>query len=246
MSFDPIVQKSIAEQVAQRLLSMIRSGLLKPDQQLPPERELATMLGVGRPAVREAIRGLSLLGLLRIRQGEGTFVGSLQTRELLEPLEMIIDLNAGTLDALFDARLIIESGVAALAATNISEAELQSLNHSVQAEAELLNDPVAFAAADMAFHEAIIDACDNPFLQSIAGSLYFLGKKSRSITSRIPAVLERSLQDHRTILAALNARDPQAAARAMRTHLSGVRATYRDVAKTESDSDSSRESLINP
>ncbi len=51
MSFDPIVQKSISEQVAQRLLTMIRSGLLKPDQQLPPERELAAMLGVGRPAV---------------------------------------------------------------------------------------------------------------------------------------------------------------------------------------------------
>jgi DNA-binding FadR family transcriptional regulator len=73
---------------------MIRSGLLKPDQQLPPERELAAMLGVGHPAVREAIRGLALLGCC-IRQGEGTFVSSLETRELLEPLEMIIDLNPG-------------------------------------------------------------------------------------------------------------------------------------------------------
>jgi len=68
-------------------------------------------------------RGLALLGLLRIRQGEGTFVGSLEPRELLEPLEMIIDLNAGTLEALFDARLIIETGVAALAATRMAEAE---------------------------------------------------------------------------------------------------------------------------
>jgi len=236
MSFDPIVQKSIAEQVAQRLLSMIRGGLLKPDQQLPPERELATMLGVGRPAVREAIRGLSLLGLLRIRQGEGTFVGSLATRELLEPLEMIIDLNAGTLEALFDARLIIESGVAALAATQINDAELQRLNRNVDDEARLLGDPEAFAAADVEFHEAIIEACDNPFLQSIAGSLYLLGKKSRSITSRIPATLERSLQDHRAILAALNARDPQGAAEAMRAHLVQVRNAYRGAAKkTDTD-----------
>jgi GntR family transcriptional repressor for pyruvate dehydrogenase complex len=236
MSFDPIVQKSISEQVAQRLLTMIRSGLLKPDQQLPPERELAAMLGVGRPAVREAIRGLALLGLLRIRQGEGTFVSSLETRELLEPLEMIIDLNAGTLEALFDARLIIETGVAALAATRIDDAELDRLARNVEDEARLLADPAAFAAADVEFHEAIIDACDNPFLQSIAGSLYMLGKKSRSITSRIPATLERSLQDHREILVALKARDPQQAADAMRSHLIHVRDAYRGAAPSRDES----------
>lgn len=231
MSFDPIVQKSISEQVAQRLLMMIRSGLLKPDQQLPPERELASMLGVGRPAVREAIRGLSLLGLLRIRQGEGTFVGSLETRELLEPLEMIIDLNPGTLEALFDARLIIESGVASLAALHMSEETLSQLSRNIEDEARLLNDPEAFSAADVEFHEAIIDACDNPFLQSIAGSLYMLGKKSRLITSRIPASLENSLEDHKRILAALKARDSQGAADAMRKHLIGVRAVYRNAAR---------------
>ncbi|MCA1323147.1 FadR/GntR family transcriptional regulator [Herbaspirillum sp. alder98] len=236
MSFDPIVQKSISEQVAQRLLTMIRSGLLKPDQQLPPERELAAMLGVGRPAVREAIRGLALLGLLRIRQGEGTFVSSLETRELLEPLEMIIDLNPGTLEALFDARLIIETGVAALAATHMDDSELQRLVRNVEDEARLLSDPVAFAAADVEFHEAIIEACDNPFLQSIAGSLYMLGKKSRTITSRIPATLERSLQDHREILDALQARDPQRASDAMRSHLQHVRAAYRGAAPNKDES----------
>lgn len=226
MSFDPIVQKSISEQVAQRLLTMIRSGLLKPGQQLPPERELAAMLGVGRPAVREAIRGLALLGLLRIRQGEGTFVGKLDMRELLEPLELIIDLNAGTLEALFDARLIIETGVAALAATRMAEEELVRLSRNVEDEARLVSDPAAFSAADVEFHEAIIDACDNPFLQSIAGSLYVLGKKSRGITSQIPATLERSLQDHRDILAALKSRDAQRAADAMRAHLMRVRDAY--------------------
>jgi GntR family transcriptional repressor for pyruvate dehydrogenase complex len=236
MSFDPIVQKSISEQVAQRLLTMIRSGLLKPDQQLPPERELAAMLGVGRPAVREAIRGLALLGLLRIRQGEGTFVSSLETRELLEPLEMIIDLNPGTLEALFDARLIIETGVASLAATHMDESELQRLVRNVEDEARLLSDPVAFAAADVEFHEAIIEACNNPFLQSIAGSLYMLGKKSRTITSRIPATLERSLQDHREILDALQARDPQRASEAMRSHLLHVRAAYRGAAPNKDES----------
>jgi len=228
MSFNPIVQTSVSEQVAQRLLQMIRSGELKPSQQLPPERELAVMLGVGRPAVREAIRGLSLLGLLRIRQGEGTFVGTLHPRELMEPLEMVIDLNVGTLDALFDSRIIIESGVAALAAQHISDEQLAFLAATVEGESALTSDAATFAAADVAFHEAIIEACDNVFLQSIAGSLYVLGKKSRSITSQVPAVLERSLQDHRDILAALQARDSERASDAMRRHLTRVRSGYRE------------------
>lgn len=235
MSFDPIVQVSVSEQVAQQLLTMIRSGRLKPGEQLPPERELAAMLGVGRPAVREAIRGLALLGLLRIRQGEGTFVGTLETRELLEPLGMVIELNAGTLEALFDARLVIEPGVAALAASQISDAELARLHALVEDEQALLGDPETFSAADMAFHETIIDACDNPFLQSIANSLYLLGKKSRRVTSQVDGVLARSLQDHRDIMAALQARDPARAAEAMRRHLCRVRDAYAGrIASTDS------------
>ncbi|WP_374624661.1 FadR/GntR family transcriptional regulator [Pandoraea sp.] len=226
MSFDPIVQVSVSEQVAQRLLTMIRTGLLTPGQQLPPERDLASMLGVGRPAVREAIRGLALLGLLRIRQGEGTFVGSLEMRELLEPLELVIELNPGTLDALFDARLVIEPGVAALAATHMSDADIARLHSLVDDEQALLGDPETFSAADMAFHEAIVDACENPFLQSIANSLYLLGKKSRRVTSRVDGTLARSLQDHRGILNALAARDPGQAAQAMRRHLCRVRDAY--------------------
>jgi len=234
MSFAPIVQTSVSDQVAQRLLHMIRSGELKPSQQLPPERELAVLLGVGRPAVREAIRGLSLLGLLRIRQGEGTFVGTLHPRELMEPLEMVIDLNVGTLDALFDSRIIIESGVAALAAQHISDAQLAFLASTIEDESALTSDAATFAAADVAFHEAIIDACDNVFLQSIAGSLYVLGKKSRSITSQVPAVLKRSVQDHRDILAALQARSPARASAAMRHHLVRVRSGYREAAAATS------------
>ena len=166
----------------------------------------------------------------------GSFVSSLETRELLEPLEMIIDLNPGTLEALFDARLIIETGVAALAATHMEQAELDRLVRNVEDEARLLSDPAAFSAADVEFHEAIIEGCNNPFLQSVAGSLYMLGKKSRSITSRIPATLERSLQDHRDILDALKARDPQKASEAMRNHLMHVRDAYRSAGRNRDES----------
>lgn len=225
-SFDPIMQRSVAEQVAQRLLTMIRTGALQREQRLPPERELATLLGVGRPAVREAIRGLSLLGLLKIRQGEGTFVGSLSPRELLEPMERVIELNPGSLDALFDARIVLESSIAAFAAERISDSALRRLQDGMRDEAALLADPKVFAAADMAFHDAIIEACGNPYLQSMAASLHALGRRSRAITATIPMVPQRSVEDHRRIVDALAARSPERAAEAMRTHLTQVRDSY--------------------
>lgn len=230
MSFEPIIQQSVAERVARRLLAMIRAGQLKAGERLPPERELAILLGVGRPAVREAIRGLALLGLLKIRPGEGTFVGTLSVRELIEPLEMIIDLNAGApdtlLETLFDTRLAIEPSVAALAAQHITAEQLIELESYVASEQALTNDAAGFSEADLAFHEIVIDACGNPLLQSIAASLYQLGKKSRAITSKTPALLARTLDDHRAIVAALRARDAEAAAGAMRNHLLNVRTAF--------------------
>jgi hypothetical protein len=126
--------------------------------------------------------------------------------------------------------------VAALAATHIEDAELARLARNVEDEARLLSDPAAFSAADVEFHEAIIEACNNPFLQSVAGSLYMLGKKSRSITSRIPSTLERSLQDHRDILAALKAHNPHQASEAMRNHLLRVRDACRSAGRSQNES----------
>ena len=79
----PIRREVVAEQVAQRMLSLIQSGNLRPGQQLPPERELALALDVSRPSLREALRALSLLGVVRIRPGGGTFVTALEPDEIL-------------------------------------------------------------------------------------------------------------------------------------------------------------------
>ncbi|TAK53203.1 MAG: FadR family transcriptional regulator [Gammaproteobacteria bacterium] len=222
----PIKRQPVAEQVAQRLLGLIQIGNLKPGQQLPPERELAGMLEVSRPSLREALRALSLLGVLQIRQGGGVFVSSLDPELLLAPLHFFISLDSENLERLFDARIVIESAIARLAATRITPEAIATLKQCVNFEVHEIGNVDQFIESDVLFHQTIFAASDNPFLVRIATSLHILGRASREITGHIPGVLPQSLKDHRRIIAAMSARDPERAAAAMEAHLRNVRRAY--------------------
>ena len=223
----PIVRQPVAEQVARQLLALVQSGNLKPGQQLPPERELAATLGVSRPSLREALRALSLLGVLRIRQGGGVYVSSLDPESLLAPLHFFISLNARNVEDLFEARLVIESEITRIAAEKISPENLAILKECVEFESNELDDEDKFIESDVKFHKVLFETVDNSFLQQFATSLHILGKASREITGHIPGVVEQSLDDHKHILQAIEAGDGDAAAAAMRQHLSNVRDAFR-------------------
>ncbi len=223
---NPIKRQSVSEQVAQQLIGLIQSGDLKPGQQLPPERELTTMLDVSRPSLREALRALSLLGLVNIRQGGGVFVSALDPESLLGPLHFFISLNDHNIESLFEARAAIESTLVRLAAIRITDAQLDFLKNLVEDEDELLSDPQKFMDVDEQFHRTIFDVVENSFLIRVATSLHILVRASRRITGYIPGVLKKSIKDHQRILAALEQRDPAKASEAMERHLVNVRTAY--------------------
>jgi len=227
----PIRREVVAEQVAQRLLSLIQSGNLKPGQQLPAERSLAETLEVSRPSLREALRALSLLGVVRIRPGGGAFVTALDPESLLAPIHFFISLDSDNLESLFGARILIESGLARLAASRITKAGIETLRSCVDTESRDLTDVEAFIKSDELFHKTIFAAVDNPFLSKIATSLHILGSASRNVTGRIPGVMDQSLLDHRRILAAISERDGDKAAAAMELHLKNVCKAYQQRAK---------------
>ena len=222
----PIQRQPVAEQVAQQLLGLIQSGNLKPGQQLPPERELATILDVSRPSLREALRALSLLGVVKIRQGGGVYVSALDPESLLGPIHFFISLDDHNIEDLFEARIVVESAIAKLAAKKISSEQLTHLRDLVGDEDSLLDDPQKFIDADVQFHRTIFDAADNSFLIRVATSLHVLGRASREITGYIPGVLKKSIKDHQKILEALEERDAEKAGAAMERHLRNVRAAY--------------------
>lgn len=221
-AYAPIERNSVAEQVAKRLLEMVRTKALRPGDQLPPERELATYMQVSRASLREALRGLQILGVLKMRQGGGIHVTALEAVDLLGPLQFLITLDSKNLASLYESRVMIDGSIARMAAARITPAQVASLHRLVEAQAKALGDPLAFRLADAQFHETIATATSNPFLITISHSLYVLGMEYRRIAAATPGVLARSLEEHKSIVAALEARDPVATEAAMQAHLLSV------------------------
>jgi GntR family transcriptional regulator, transcriptional repressor for pyruvate dehydrogenase complex len=235
----PIARSGIPEQVVQKVLDLIRQGVLRPGQKLPPEREFALSIGVGRPSVREALRALSIMGVVDIRQGDGVFVSSLSPEVLLAPLHFFLSLETSHLDALFEARIIIECGITELAASRMDGDVLEALRACLDEGARSLDEPEAFLQVDVRFHQLIVEATENAYLNRVAQSFFELGKASRAITVDLPGVRQQSHEDHEQVFAALAARDGARASGAMEVHLRNVRRAFRRAFVREPDDDGS-------
>jgi len=216
-----------AERVANQLLELVRSGNLKAGDVLPSENDLAGALQVSRPVVREALRGLAIMGVVESRQGGRCYVTDLEVSRLLAPLQFVISLDESNVNALYQSRLIIEVGLIRLGAPLVDNATLARLREMVAAGHSLTRDPVGFRVLDLEFHEQIMKIAGNPFMEVVARSLYELGMEYRRVASQTPGVLDRSAAEHEAIVDALATRDADAAAAAMQAHLSSInRTTY--------------------
>ncbi|MDQ0474476.1 FadR/GntR family transcriptional regulator [Labrys wisconsinensis] len=220
--FAPIERSSLAEQVARRLLDLVRTKNLRPGDQLPPERELAVLMQVSRPSLREALRGLQILGVLKARQGGGIVVSSLDASDLLAPFQMLITLNEENVNALYEARRLTEAGMARIVAEKITDEDIARLGAVLEAQRGTLADPLAFRESDAEFHRIMAAVCGNPFLVRVSQSFYILGLEYRRIAAETPGAIQQSFADHQAILAAFAAHDAEAAARAMETHMANV------------------------
>lgn len=225
---EPMERVSVAEQVARRLLELIRSGNLRPGEQLPSERDLAAMMDVSQPSVREALRGLQILGVIRWTRRGTSYVSSLEIAEMLAPLQFLVTLNADNVETLYQARVFIDGGIGRMAATRISDEAVKRLRKVVAIQATLTGDPIGFRVSDLEFHKIILDACANPFLDRIASSLYALGMEYRRVASETPGVIEQSVRDHLAIIEGLAARDPVRTGAAMEEHMRNVDRSTRE------------------
>jgi DNA-binding FadR family transcriptional regulator len=222
MEPEPDSRSSLSEQVARRLLELVHSGNLRPGDRLSAERNLAAMFGVSVPSLREALRALAILGVLRRGRGGELRVSSLALKELYAPLRLLLPLNADNIDTHYSARVFVDGGIGRMAAGRITPEALVRLRQLLALQETLLGDPVGFRVADLEFHQIVLDACANPFLDQIGRALYELGMEYRRIASETPGVIAQSLRDHAAIVEALAARDPEATGRAMEDHVRNV------------------------
>jgi GntR family transcriptional regulator, transcriptional repressor for pyruvate dehydrogenase complex len=222
VEFRAIRRNAVAQEAIDTIKHMIVRGELQAGQRLPPERDLAGQLRVSRPSLREAIRALIALNILESRHGDGTYVSSLEPELLAEPIDFVLQVNASAIFALFEARRVLEAGVAALAAERASDLELAQLEDFVKRGRGKLSDPEAFIEHDVEFHDRIRRAARSPVLSSLLASVSGLSYESRRRTAQSSAVRAKALADHQSMVRTLKARDPEAAREAMVEHLRHV------------------------
>ncbi len=220
--FGALKKSALSENIVDQLLSLIRERELHPGDKLPPERELALQLHVSRPSLREALRALAIMNVIEIRQGDGTYVTSLEPNLLMAHLDFVFALTDTTFLELFEARRILEPGIAALAAMHITAEELAMLERCYARSLEDAHDLERFVEDDLELHEIIAKAAKNTILQRFMTSVSQLGKVSRQRTVELPGIPEQSVRDHRAIINALKEHNPAAASQAMLLHLNNV------------------------
>ena len=221
-AFRTISKSAVAEGIVAQLLSMIREKKLRSGDKLPPERELAVMMDVSRPSLREALRTLSVMGVIELRHGSGIYVTALEPARLVEHLDFVFSLDDSTYLQLFETRKVLEPPICALAAQRISDEEMVQLEECLSRSRMGLTNYEAYLQAELDLHEIIVIAARNPLLQRFMSSLRSLGEASRKRTIMLPGVVEQTIQDHQSIIQALREHQPEVAYRAMLVHLEHV------------------------
>jgi GntR family transcriptional regulator, transcriptional repressor for pyruvate dehydrogenase complex len=212
------------EQIVQQIETSVLNGSLKPGDQLPAERELAQRLGVSRTAVREAVKALREKGLVEAYSGRGTFVtdGTSQAARQSFDLMVKIGQQEGS-PHLAELRLILEPGIAALAAARVQEEDLAAMREAVAVMDRAQRDPAAYIEADLDFHLALAEAAANPLILSLIDSIVGLLREQRIKIFNVEGGPQRGQFHHKRILEAVERRDPEMARSAMHAHLEQVR-----------------------
>ncbi|WP_328916938.1 MULTISPECIES: FadR/GntR family transcriptional regulator [unclassified Streptomyces] len=214
---------AVTDEAIEKIKEMIVSGALRPGDRLPKESELAAELGLSRNSLREAVRALSLIRILDVRQGDGTYVTSLDPQLLLEALSFVVDFHRDdTVLEFLAVRRILEPAATAMAALRIPFEELDVLFGKLDA---LGPQPSVeeLVASDLEFHRGIVQASGNSVLCSLLDGLSGPTTRARvwrGLTQE--DAISRTLQEHRAILAALRDRDAEAARSWSTVHIASV------------------------
>ncbi|HDH03142.1 MAG TPA: FadR family transcriptional regulator [Actinobacteria bacterium] len=212
-------RESVSSELTRKLVDhLVRDGHLRPGDRLPSERQLADTLGIGRSAVREALKSLAFLGLIEVRQGAGSYVKEPDSELLPQVIEWGLLLGERKVLDLVEARRLIEVAVAPLAAQRRDESDLEMIEHHLTKMSKARNT-ADFVEADIAFHLALADAAGNSIFSDILSSVQALLRVW--ITRVIDAAesTEPTHQEHLAVFGAVGAKDAKGARVAMQRHM---------------------------
>lgn len=227
MTMDRIETKKIAEIIREKIEEMIKRGEVRPGEKLDSVVALSEKFDVSRSAVREALSALRAVGIVTIRQGEGTFVNQYDFSTITEMMNSRTLISRQEMKELFEVRHVLEKGASELAAVRRSEEDLERMHTALEQMMQADGTDDLGEQADVRFHLAIVEASGNTLLTQMMGRLSDTMQKTMYETRKAWLFSEkrsfrRLLDEHQQIYTAINEQDPEAAAEAMSAHLTNV------------------------
>ena len=239
-----MARTSLVETVTERLLERVVAGEFPEGVALPPETELAEQCGASRLTVREAVKVLASQNVLRPVQGRGTYVNSADKWTSLEALIRVQRGDASKAIAqLVEVRAMIEVGAAELFASRSTDEELDAMDADLEKmrAAHARTDVDAFVAADLTFHNRVLEGCGNPFVPAAFRPIAKTLQSARYRTSEVGEIRKHAIVEHGNIVEALRTGSASAAGAAMRAHLIQTRDDARQYLSVSPDGPSNEE-----
>jgi GntR family transcriptional repressor for pyruvate dehydrogenase complex len=205
--------------VVNHIRSLIENGTLQPGDKIPPEREFARQLKISRASLRTGIGYLAAMGVMKIRHGVGTFVADGPPEFGKASLGMMGALHGFQTWQMFEARTILESNIAALAAERGKDEHHAAMAEEVAEMFAAMNSPTDFLIHDLLFHRIISQASGNPILAAVIETITSALYDKRRKTVERSTDMRQSAEMHREIYRAIRSRKPEEARRLMEEHL---------------------------
>lgn len=211
------------DEAIERIKEMILAGELGPGDRLPKEADFAERLGLSRNSLREAVKALSLIRVLDVRQGDGTYVTSLRPELLLDTLGFVLDFHRNdSVLGLLEVRRILEPAATAMAAYHMRDEEIAELHELLEAMENTKEVP-DLIAVEVQFHHRIAAGSGNIVLATLVDSLSPPTIRARTYHQLTePGAVERSHEQHRAIVQALESRQAEVARSWAATHVACV------------------------
>jgi GntR family transcriptional repressor for pyruvate dehydrogenase complex len=219
MELEPIKRRRLSEYAIDEIRKFIVNNKLEEGSKLPSERELVEKLHISKGSIREALRILEITGLVDVMPGKGIFVKNL-TSDLVVPLSSWVTTNKEEIYKHFEARLILEPEVAALAARRISKKHINRIKKNIALQKSYPEtEVVSIIGADIEFHRLVAEAARNETISMLMNSLARISFHGWKAALRVEGRNKSAVQEHNQLLSFLASHDENGARTAMREHM---------------------------
>jgi GntR family transcriptional repressor for pyruvate dehydrogenase complex len=225
--YKPIKPLRVSDEIVNQIKGLISQGRLKPGDRLPPERELVELLGVSRPSLREAPNSLTTMGFLEVKQAKRTFVKSMTSPMIQDPLSLLIKADTQRIFDLIEVRKALEAWTAFHAAERATEEDIRQLEAILQKMKGAMKKGESWEKLDADFHLALAQATHNTIQIHIMSNIYDLLKESTAKIFTDPKKLQKLLEQHGSICSAVRGHAPDKAREQTMEHLNYVESEVR-------------------